>query len=110
PKVAAELASISYGSSGLLQRLALRYLEDEVGVTETQIPGRVVDDLGKVNDAAMHVADQLNQLYQTFARRVSEGIRSRANATGIYAHAMAAIMEADDASLLSGLSAKQIHA
>src|SRR5690606_7271299 len=35
PKVAAELASISYGSSGLLQRLALRYLEDEVGVTET---------------------------------------------------------------------------
>lgn len=108
-KVAEELSAIAYGSAGLLQKLALRYLDDELGLTEGSQTKVVVEDLPKVKDAAMHVADQLNQLYQTFARRVSEGIRSRTNATGIYAHAMAAIMDADDASLSLGLSAKDIH-
>jgi hypothetical protein len=56
----------------------------------------------------MHVAEQLNQLYQTFANRVADGIRTRKNQTGIYAHAMAAIMGADDKSLSEGLSAKAI--
>lgn len=102
------LAAISYGSAGLLQKLALRYLDNELQITETPEYEAVIDDVDKARDAAMHVADQLNPLYQTFAKRVSEGIRSRTNATGIYAHAMAAIMEADDESLSGGLSARDI--
>lgn len=98
-RVSDMLAEISYGSSGLLQKLALRYLDNELGISEAQSQKVVLDDVEKAKDAAMHVADQLNPLYQTFARRVSDGIRSRANATGIYAHAMAAIMDADDAHL-----------
>jgi len=110
--VAEEFASISYESAGLLQSLALRYIDDELGIrdgTASEDP-RTLDDVDKVRDAAMHVAEQLNQLYQTFARRVSEGIRSRTNATGIYAHAMAVIMEAEDSALTDGMSAKDIHA
>lgn len=110
--VSALLSEISYGSVGLLQKLALRLIDDELGIVESAPPGTeiVIDQVSKVPDAAMHVAEQLNQLYQTFARRVSEGIRKRKNATGIYAHAMAAIMGADDAALTNGLSAKAIYA
>ncbi|UVN43319.1 hypothetical protein [Pseudomonas mosselii] len=110
-EVSSLLAEISYGSVGLLQKLTLRYIDDELDITEGGPAGSeiLLDDSAKVQDAAMHVADQLNQLYQTFARQVSEGIRTRANATGIYAHAMAAIMDADDLSLTEGLSAKTIH-
>lgn len=109
--VSSLLAEISYGSVGLLQKLTLRYIDDELDITDGGPAGSeiLLEDEGKVQDAAMHVADQLNQLYQNFARQVSEGIRRRANATGIYAHAMAAIMDADDQSLTEGLSAKRIH-
>lgn len=110
-EVAAKLAEVSYESVGLLQKLALRYLADELGITASAPGGSalVIDDIGKVDDAAMHVAEQLNQLYQSFARRVCDGIRTRKNATGIYAHAMAAIMTASDEALAAGLSAKNIH-
>lgn len=106
------LAEISYGSAGLVQKLALRLLDDELNVSEAAPPGHelLIDRVDKVPDAAMHVAEQLNQLYQTFARRVSDGIRKRSNATGIYAHAMAAIMGADDESLIDGMSGKDIFA
>lgn len=109
--VSALLSEISYGSVGLLQKLALRLIDDEMSIVESAPPGKeiVIEQINKVPDAAMHVAEQLNQLYQTFARRVSEGIRKRKNATGIYAHAMAAIMSADDAALTNGLSAKSIY-
>lgn len=110
--VSALLAEISYGSVGLVQKLALRLIDDEMQITEAAPSGkeRVIDRLDLVPDAAMHVAEQLNQLYQTFARRVSDGIRKRRNATGIYAHAMAAIMAADDSALTDGLSGKDIYA
>lgn len=110
--VSDELASISYESVGLLQKLALRLIDDELGISESAPDGDEIkiDNLGAAHDAAMHVAEQLNQLYQAFAKRVCDGIRTRKNATGIYAHAMAAIMAADDAALASGLSAKEIHA
>lgn len=112
PDVSALLAEISYGSVGLLQKLALRLIDDELGIVDSASPGTeiVIGQLDKVPDAAMHVAEQLNQLYQTFARRVSDGIRKRKNATGIYAHAMAAIIGADDSALSNGLSAKDIYA
>jgi hypothetical protein len=110
--VATEFASISYESVGLLQKLALRFLDDELGIEESPADGSelVVDSVGKVADAAMHVAEQLNQLYQTFGKRVSEGIRTRSNSTGIYAHAMASIMAMPDAQLSTGLDAKVIYA
>jgi hypothetical protein len=57
----------------------------------------------------MHVAEQLNQLYQTFARRVCDGIRNRANSTRIYAHGMAAIMATSDDKLSTGISAREIY-
>jgi len=106
------LSEISYGSVGLLQKLALRLIDDELGIEDSAPPNTeiVINQVSKVADAAMHVAEQLNQLYQTFARCVSDGIRKRNNATGIYAHAMAAIMGADDKTLTNGFSAKSIHA
>ncbi len=109
--VADRLAEISYESVGLLQKLALRLLDDELGITESR-PGEPIsiDKLTAVDDAGMHVADQLNQLYQAFAKRVADGIRTRNNSTGIYAHAMAAVMAADDKDLTDGLSARAIFA
>ena len=111
-QVAVELAQNSYESVGLLQKLALRLIEDELGIVDgapndSEI---VIDNIAAVQDAAMHIADQLNQLYQAFAKRVCDGIRARKNSTGIYAHGMAAIMSASDADLISGLSVKAIHA
>lgn len=110
--VANTLADISYGSVGLLQKLALRMIDDEMGIAEGLPDGseQLLDEGRYVIDAAMHVAEQLNMLYQAFAKRVSDGIRTRPNSTGIYAHAMAAIMAADDELLTNGLSAKAIHA
>lgn len=110
--VVTKLASISYGSVGLFQKLALRYLDDELGITEGAPDGQeiLVEDEAKIDDAAMHSAEQLNQLYQTFAKRVCEGIRARKNSTGIYAHGMAAIMAAPDEALTAGISARDIHA
>jgi len=109
--VATKLSQISYGSVGLLQKLALRYLDDELGITEgAQNSEEIfVTNENRIDDAAMHAAEQLNQLYQTFARRVSEGIRARKNSTGIYAHCMAAIMDASDQDLSAGISAREIH-
>src|SRR5690606_9803943 len=103
--VVTKLAAISYGSVGLFQKLALRYLDDELGITEGAPDGEVimVSDEAKIDDAAMHSAEQLNQLYQTFAKRVCDGIRARKNSTGIYAHGMAAIMAASDEVLSVGI-------
>ena len=111
-QVATVLAQNSYESVGLLQKLALRLIDDELGITEAAPDGTevVIDNETAVQDAAMHISEQLNQLYQAFAKRVCEGIRARKNSTGIYAHGMAAIMSAGDAELASGLSARSIHA
>lgn len=110
-QVADALASISYESVGLLQKLALRLIDDELGIADAAPDGTevVIDKAAAVNDAAMHVAEQLNQLYQAFAKRVCDGIRTRKNSTGIYAHGMAAVMSASDEELSSGLSAKAVH-
>ncbi|UQY33783.1 hypothetical protein K8U54_19020 [Pseudomonas fulva] len=108
---AEKLAVNSYESVGLLQSLALRFLEDELKLDSAAPRGEelLIDDLAAIDAAAMHVADQLNEVYQTFAKRVCEGIRTRQNATGIYAHAMAAVMESSEDELNSGVSARKIH-
>lgn len=110
--VSAKLAAISYGSVGLFQKLVLRYLDDELGIAERAPNNAPIDvtDESKIDGAAMHAAEQLNQLYQTFAKRVCEGIRSRSSSTGIYAHAMAVIMSATDEDLAAGISAQKIYA
>jgi hypothetical protein len=74
-RVAQNLAEISYESVGLLQKLALRFLEDELNISN-EVDGEelVIDDLNAVQNAAMHVAEQLNQLYHAFAKRVCDGI------------------------------------
>ncbi len=109
--VADELAKISYESVGLLQKLSLRLIDDELGIHDSAPEGQeiVIDQLPAVHDAAMHVAEQLNQLYQAFAKRVCDGIRTRRDSTGIYAHAMAAVMSAKDDELSVGLSARAIY-
>jgi len=111
-KLANALATISYESVGLLQKLALRLIDDELNINEavTSEEAQVISSDDAVSDAAMHVAEQLNQLYQAFAERVCAGIRTRTNSTGIYAHAMAVAMEADDTELTTGLSANTIFA
>lgn len=105
-----QLAQIAYQSVGLLQKLALRYL-DELRIYEAASNGTEIalDDTTKISDAAMHTAEQLNQLYQTFAKKVCEGVRQRKNSTGIYAHALKVIMDATDGELLNGIPAKDIY-
>ncbi len=99
----------SYKNVGLLQKLVLTYL-DEAGVEEELDELTEYSDLHLYESAAMMHAEQLDTLYQKFASDVSSGIRKRKDSTGIYAHAMAAIVETEDARLLNGLSIDDILA
>jgi len=103
----AAAADNCYGNVGLLQSLTLKSL-DLLEFYEEQEALTVIDDTNVLESAAMEYAEELNPLYQQFARRVSSGIRSRQDSTGIYAHAMAVIMEADDQSLIRGLRIENI--
>jgi hypothetical protein len=97
-----------YENAGILQTLILDTL-DRAGVTEEQEDHLRVKDVAALEGAEMEYADQLNPLYQEFAKRVSGGIRTRGDSTGIYAHAMAVILEAEDEQLLRGLSIDRIY-
>lgn len=99
----------AFGNSGLLQRLILRTL-DEAKISEEQSAIVSIDKMDQYQDAAMAVADQLNGVYIQFGERVASGIRTRADATGIYAHAMAAIVAADDSLHMTGISVDHIYA
>ena len=107
PSLSKKLAELSYSNAGLLQQLTLLSL-DELGVTSTSIIGKMIDRDEALETASMLYAEQLNPVYQQFARRVAAGIRTRNNATGIYAHAMAVIMDATDEELIKGLHARTI--
>lgn len=87
---------------GILQRLIQGTL-DELGIAVAPERSTRIDQLDRLEAAAMAYAEQLNPLYQQFAERVSRGIRTRRDSTGIYAHAMAAILEADDEHLIRGV-------
>jgi hypothetical protein len=97
-----------FGNAGILQTLILRSL-DEKNISIEQHPTLTVDDVKAVDDAAMAYAEQLNPLYQQFATRVSSGMRHRQDSTGIYAHAMAAILDASDDELVKGLNLDKIY-
>jgi hypothetical protein len=96
-----------FGNSGLLQRLILKFL-DEAGIEGEQEEIVKIENNTFYESSAMAVADQLNGVYQKFAERVASGIRSRSDATGIYAYAMAAIMEAEDRKHLTGIPLNEI--
>jgi hypothetical protein len=97
-----------FGNAGILQRLVLGSLDD-LGITEEQRPSVTVTSTTAVESSEMQYAEQLNPLYQQFAKRVSGGIRNKKNSTGIYAHAMAVILESSDGDLMRGLSADRIY-
>ncbi len=99
----------SYGNCGILQRLIVDTL-DQLDLHES--PGEItrVDDLGALEHAEMFYAEELNSVYQTFASRVATGIRTRQNATGIYAHAMAVVLSSRDEELIQGVSIDKIYA
>ncbi|KGM13971.1 hypothetical protein [Cellulomonas bogoriensis] len=91
-----------YGNAGILQRLIEGVLE-EAGIEEEQVQPTDVDNIALLDDAELNYAEELNSVYLEFANRVSSGIRNRQNATGIYAHAMAVIMSANDEDLIRGV-------
>jgi hypothetical protein len=99
----------SFGNAGLLQRLVLRTLE-EAEIEHEVHPAVVFDRQDCYTTAAMAVADQLNGVYQRFSERVASGIRTRNDATGIYAHTLAVIIEeSSDADHMSGIPADHIY-
>lgn len=101
------LVSLSYSNAGLLQQLTLLTL-DEAKIFKKGILKKTIDNTFYVEGASMLYADQLNPVYQQFAKRVAAGVRTRKNATGIYAHAMAVILDASDEELVKGLHARSI--
>jgi hypothetical protein len=106
-QVRRRMVKTCFGNVGILQSLALGTL-DAMGVREAEAEKRGVTDLEALRGAALTYADQLNPLYQQFASRVARGIRTRHDSTGIYAHAMAPILDASDEALMRGLSVDAI--
>lgn len=97
-----------FGNVGILQTLLLKLL-DEAKIFEKQHSTKEIDDYRYFSLAASKYADQLNALYQQFAKTVSSGIRKRKDTTGIYAHAMAVIVDASDDKLINGLGLDEIY-
>lgn len=91
-----------FGNAGILQKLILGTL-DNLNIKEEAATLMNVGDINALESAEMSYADQLTPLYQQFAKSVSRGIRNRENSTGIYAHAIAVILEAPDEQLMKGL-------
>lgn len=92
-----------YGNVGLLQALTLKAL-DALGIYDESSTLEVITGRDTLDAAALQHAEQLNPLYQQFASRVSSGIRTRQDSTGIYAHAMAVILDAPDELAIRGIS------
>jgi hypothetical protein len=92
-----------FGNVGILQTLTLKTL-DHLKIFANQSYLREIDNTDALDSTAMDYAEQLNPLYQQFAKRVSSGIRNRKDSTGIYGHAMAVILDAPDDDLIKGLS------
>jgi hypothetical protein len=107
--VSRSIASDSYNNIGILQTLA-QNLMDEYDIRDTSSSVGEIDDIGKLTNAGMTYANQLEAVYSLFTERVSEGIRKRKEATGIYAYALWAILESSDEDFKNGLSLDWIFA
>lgn len=101
------IVELSYGNVGILQKLTLETL-DQSGIRQKPSSKIIFENLDALESAALFYAEQLNPLYQQFARRVSSGIRNRKDSTGIYAHAMAVVIDSSDAELMQGLNLETI--
>lgn len=108
PEIQKQLVENCFGNVGLLQQLIL-FLLDESNIFEEQNEVCEISNLEKYLIAATKYADQLDAVYLQFAKRVSTGIRNRRDSTGIYVHAVAAILESDDSKLLNGLKLDEIY-
>lgn len=106
-KIKNSLVNDAFGTVGILQNLILSTI-DNAGYIESQLPSVSISDYNLYESAGMAYAEQLNALYQTFALRVSGGIRRRRHSTGIYAHMMAVICDAGDEKLISGMHIGEI--
>jgi hypothetical protein len=102
-EIANSVAQNSYGNIGILQSLSLHFLEACDVRTEQRVTLEYLD-VGKLLDAGMNYADQLEAVYALFAERIAEGIRKRKDATQIYSFALWAVMESTDEEALNGLS------
>jgi len=102
------LVDVAYGNAGQLQTLVVKALVDGLKIPEGAPSIAVFSDREIGVNAAMEYADQLNPLYQNFARNVAKGIRNRTKSTNIYAHTMAVILNAIDDELITGLSVERI--
>lgn len=106
-KIKQNLISHCYGNVGILQKLTLEML-DNASIIEEKDSEYEFSDNSALDSAALYYADQLNPLYQQFARRVATGIRTKKSSTGIYAHSMAVIMSSTDEQLINGLNVDDI--
>jgi hypothetical protein len=102
-EISARLVNDCYGNVGILQALTLELL-DEVGLTTEQVEPAVVDAVDALDSACMEYSEQLVPVFLAFANNVAAGIRKRNNATSIFAHAMAAVIEQNDEALIKGVS------
>lgn len=108
PALTKKLASISYNNIGILQSLA-KISCFERGIFRAQFPAIELHDEDIADSSAMHYADQITAVFQSFSKRTSEGIYSRKKgATQIYAHAMWAILDADDDTLMKGMPLDEV--
>lgn len=96
-----------FGNVGILQNLIINTL-DEAAIFEKQDSKVEINEVDHFKKAASKYADQLDSLYQQFAKNLSSGIRKRSDSTGIYPHAMAVIVEAEDSKLINGLKLDEI--
>lgn len=101
------LVNDSFGNVAILQRVLLSTL-DKHQASDTTRHLTTVDNIGWVESAELEYAEELDALYQVFAKRVAASIRTRKDSTGINAHVMAVILESSDAVLTGGLSIDRV--
>lgn len=104
-----KIVSDCYGNVGILQNLIYNLFLN-AGI-ESSKPRNLqwIRNLSDYQDATNELADDLNAIYQQFAKIVSKGIRKRGNsATEIYAHALAVILDASDDELITGVHIDEI--
>ena len=101
------LVKDSFGNVGILQRVLLSTL-DKHEASEAARHSTMIDNINWVEAAELDYVEELDALYQVFAKRVAANIRTRKDSTGINAHIMAVILESSDNILTEGLSIDKI--
>lgn len=102
------LVNDSFGNVGILQTLTYNLMEKESIYESCGLRQRITK-VQSYEDAARAYANQLDGLYQQYAKVLSNGIRQRGDSTGIYAYTMKAIVEASDDKLQNGFTRDEIY-